>query len=158
MPDKVRRRINLREGDFVQIDLGGGQACYGRVLKNPLMAFYDLLAAKPIAIEDVGVQPVLFRIWVMNYAVKKGRWPIIGHLPLERDLLEPPRFFKVDPISKRLFIYSNSGKDESASHQECRGLERAAVWDPEHVEDRLRDHFAGRPNKWAESLRLPREV
>lgn len=27
------------------------------------------------------------------------------------------------------------------------------VWSPEHVEDRLRDHFAGRPNKWEESLR-----
>ena len=27
-------------------------------------------------------------------------------------------------------------------------------FDPEHVEDRLRDRRAGRPNKWAESLAL----
>ena len=30
----------------------------------------------------------------------------------------------------------------------------AAVWDPQHVEDRLRDHFAGLPNKWVQSLAL----
>jgi len=34
------------------------------------------------------------------------------------------------------------------------GLERAAVWGPSHVEDRLRDHYAGRKNKWVESLRI----
>ena len=37
--------------------------------------------------------------------------------------------------------------------EECVGLERAAVWEPEHVEDRLRDHFAGRSNRWVESLK-----
>jgi hypothetical protein len=25
-------------------------------------------------------------------------------------------------------------------------LERVAVWDPAHVEERIRDHYAGRPN------------
>lgn len=46
------------------------------------------------------------------------------------------------------------GGEEPASRQELEGLEVAAVWDPEHVEDRLRDHFSGRPNKWVESIRL----
>ena len=32
-------------------------------------------------------------------------------------------------------------------------LFRLAVWEPAHVEDRLRDHYAGAPNKWVESLR-----
>ncbi|WP_448115483.1 hypothetical protein [Mesorhizobium amorphae] len=32
------------------------------------------------------------------------------------------------------------------------GLECAAVWDPEHVVDRLRDPADGRPNKWVERL------
>jgi hypothetical protein len=33
-----------------------------------------------------------------------------------------------------------------AAPEECVGLEGVAVWDPTHVEDRLRDHYAGRPN------------
>jgi hypothetical protein len=30
--------------------------------------------------------------------------------------------------------------------EECRELEQYAVWHPEHIEDRLRDHFEDRPN------------
>lgn len=44
--------------------------------------------------------------------------------------------------------------ENPATPEECAVLERAAVWDPGHVEDRLRDHFAGQSNKWVESLRL----
>lgn len=40
------------------------------------------------------------------------------------------------------------------SAAECEGLECAAVWSPEHVEDRLRSHYAGVPCEWALSLRL----
>jgi len=47
-----------------------------------------------------------------------------------------------------------AGHIRQASRAECEGLERCAVWEPEHVEDRLRDHFAGKPNVWVESLRL----
>jgi hypothetical protein len=32
------------------------------------------------------------------------------------------------------------------------GLDCAAVWSAFHVESRLDDHFAGRPNGWAERL------
>jgi hypothetical protein len=40
-----------------------------------------------------------------------------------------------------------------ASYGECTSLERAAVWDTEHIEDRLEDYFNGRENKWVESLK-----
>jgi hypothetical protein len=43
-----------------------------------------------------------------------------------------------------------------ASLEECEYLEVAAVWDGHHVEDRLRDHFDGRPSEWVESMRLNR--
>jgi hypothetical protein len=32
------------------------------------------------------------------------------------------------------------------------------VWAAEHVEDRLRDHYAGRPNQWVESLRIEKRA
>jgi hypothetical protein len=33
-----------------------------------------------------------------------------------------------------------------ARPEECIALERVAVWDPVHVEERIRDHYAGRPS------------
>jgi hypothetical protein len=76
----------------------------------------------------------------------------IGNRPLEHDMIAEPVFFKQDPINNRFFKYYES-TTVAATRQECLGLERAAVWEPEHVEDRLRDHYAGVTNKWVESLK-----
>jgi len=95
----------------------------------------------------------------MNHAVTSGRWPVIGAVPLSDDeRRRPERFFKQDPLNSNLTIYwedpeSGEPHEIPALLEEAENLECAAVWDPEHVEDRLRDHFAGRPNKWVESLR-----
>ena len=90
----------------------------------------------------------------MDYAFKTGRWSVIGHVPLEEQLkLNPPKFIqdKIDPSQFR--IYENR-EIRPAVRKECLGLECAAVWDPEHVEDRLRDYHAGRENKWVRSLQI----
>ena len=47
-----------------------------------------------------------------------------------------------------------AGEVRPATREQCLGLERAAVWEPENIESRLADHYAGRPNAWADSLRL----
>jgi hypothetical protein len=128
------------------------------VLTEPLFAFYDLRRKEVPAIEEIVVSPVAFAVWVMRRAVTSGLWTILGHVALTDDLLRQPDFFKQDPISRRLFLTKvGAGDERPASFEECIGLECAAAWDPEHVEDRLRDHFAGRPNKWVESMR-PRRV
>ncbi|HEY0158466.1 MAG TPA: hypothetical protein VGF28_14380 [Thermoanaerobaculia bacterium] len=88
----------------------------------------------------------------MNRAITSGRWKVLGHVPLDEPLQREPAFFKQDPLSGELTLY-RSGTEYPASAEECQELERAAVWDPEHVEDRLRDHFDGRSNRWVESLR-----
>jgi hypothetical protein len=46
------------------------------------------------------------------------------------------------------------GQIRPATKKECIGLEREAAWDPTHVEDRIRDYYAGRKNKWVESLKI----
>ena len=102
-------------------------------------------------------RPIIVRIDVMDYAFSSGRWPVVGNLPVEGDR-GPEVFFKQDAISGDLSLYSEDAStgevfSRRASFEEVEGLERAAVWDPDHVEDRLRDHIAGVPNKWVESLR-----
>jgi hypothetical protein len=148
-----RKRIPWKEGDVVAIDLGDGQMSFGRVLERPLIAFYDLKAEKPPPVDEIVRRPVLFKVWVMQYAIKKGVWPIIGHLPLEKALQETPLFFKQDPITSRLYIYQDSGRDIPATLEQVEGLECAAAWDPEHVVERLQDHFAGQPYRYADLFR-----
>lgn len=147
---KIRGRGNI--GDVLQIDLGNGQFVFGRVLPEPLMAFYDLISMEPKAASDIVTAPVLFVVPVMNYAVKSSKWLIVDSVDLEENLKIKPRFFKQDRRTKQFYIYDDHG-DIPATREECIGLERAAVWEPEHIEDRLRDHFAGKRNKWVESMK-----
>ncbi|MGH0346523.1 immunity 26/phosphotriesterase HocA family protein [Sinorhizobium meliloti] len=143
----------LRQGDFLKIGMDDGTFCFARVLHEPYMAFYGLRSEDERPIDEVAQSKVLFKLAVMNRAVTSGRWRVIGNLPLEEELRQPVKSFRQDPITKKLSIYVN-GADSPATPEACANLERAAVWDPEHVEDRLRDHFAGVPNKWVESLRF----
>ena len=62
------------------------------------------------------------------------------------------RFFKRDSISGKFSIYEGGGIETPATYDEVVDLECAAVWDPEHVESRLDDHYAGVENLWVKSL------
>jgi hypothetical protein len=148
------RKIRRRVGDVVQIPLDHELFGYGRVLHEPLMAFYTLINRAPSSLDEMILSPVAFKIFVMNHAITGGKWRVIGNRPLESDLLVEPIFFKRDRITGRLALYRDStGEETPATKEECSCLECAAVWEPEHVEDRLRDLNAGRMNKWVESLR-----
>lgn len=149
MGKKTRRRI----GDVVAIALKDGSFAFGRVLMEPLMAFYALRAERIPTLTDIVSSNIAFKVCVMNYAITHGDWPVLGNIPLEKSLTAEPLFFKRDSITGALSIYRDStGEEVPATAEECAGLECAAVWEPEHVLDRLEDFFAGRPNKWVKSL------
>jgi hypothetical protein len=149
---KIRGRGKV--GDVVKIDLANGTFGYGRVLPEPLMAFYDLRSTEPLTEAEIVASPVLFLVSVMYSAIKSARWEVIANLPLEDRLRIKPKFFMQDRFSKKYSIYFE-GKITPASREDCLGLERAAAWDAIHVEDRLRNHFAGVPDLNTESLKLP---
>lgn len=147
---KARRKV----GDVVVVPLGDGTYGFGRVLREPLMAFYALRTTAIPAVQDILLSPVAFIVGVMNYAVTQGIWQIIGNSPLDEKLSEEPLFFKKDLVSGVLSIYRDStGEEMPATPEQCENLECAAVWEPNHVIDRLKDHFAGQQNKWVESMR-----
>jgi hypothetical protein len=85
----------------------------------------------------------------MNHAIKTGRWPIVGHIPLEDGLRAPPQFIQ-DPLNLNSFSIYENGEIRPATRSEIIGLERVVAWEPANVEDRLRDHYAGRKNKCLE--------
>ena len=142
-----------KEGDIVEVPLSDGQSAYGRVLKSPLVAFYAIQAKAPLPVDQIVAAPVAFKVYVVHSAVKSGRWKIVGHAPLEDVLQKSPSFYKVDSITKQLSLYHH-GQTVPATVEQCEGLECAAVWSAEHVESRLTDFFAGRPNKWVEALSI----
>lgn len=149
-----RHKHKRTEGDFVRVDLGDGSHVYGRVLPEATFAFYDSHTTDDLPIEEIARREVLFQVAVMDHAVKSGRWPIVGHLPLETKFRKNiPRFMQ-DALQPEQFSIYDNGEIRPSTRLECVGLERAAVWEPSHVEDRLQDYYAGRPNKWVESLRM----
>jgi hypothetical protein len=159
----MKARENRAAGRVVRIDLGDGRCAYGRQLLGPSVEFYDRLGKMGEAVDllDVVASPVIFTISVMKYAFRRnGGWELLDVVPLtdeERATVE--RWANRDVISGALSIYwedhaTGTFGETPASVRECEGLEVAAVWDPQHVEDRLRDHFDGRPNRWVESMRL----
>jgi hypothetical protein len=148
-----KKRGRWRIGDIAEIDLGKGEHSYCWVLKSPLVAFFDLRTKRKREVPEIVMLPIAFKIWVMKYALTSAHWPVIGKINPPPGVLESPKFFRQDALSGELSIYKD-GKETPATKAECRGLECAAVWDPEHVEDRLRDHFEGKPNRWVQSLRI----
>lgn len=139
-------------GDIFEIDMKDGSYCYGRVLLN-LYGFYDLQVNHRPQFEEIVNHPMIFKIWVMDYAIERGVWKVIGNFCLTQELTVAPRFFKKDALSGKLSITFDGSQEIPATLDECKELECAAVWDPAHVEDRLRDHFKGRRNIWYEDMR-----
>ena len=148
------KRQKWTRGSVVQIPLGDGCYAFAQLLDLPELAFFDLKSDRVIDPAEATRYPVLFRLWVMVYALSKGRWPKIGRAEIPNHLAEPVYRYKQDPIDPdQICLTYDGGDGPRVSVEACAGLECAAVWDPDHVEDRLRDHFMGLPNKWALSLR-----
>ena len=153
----MKTKIKTQErtvGDIVRINLGDEFHTYARVLEEALFAFYDCRVREVVPVEQIISSPILFQIPVMNYAVKRGIWMVVGNVPLDNVLINPPPRFIQDALKKDVYKIYSKGKAYPATREECIGLEREAVWDPAHVEDRLKDHYAGRKNKWVESLKI----
>jgi len=152
------KRVRRRQEDILRIDLGDCLHSFAQVAEEPLIIFFDGCFTEEQSLESISRLPVLFRLLVMDYAVTRCHWPVIDRQTIAAENAEGPFFYKQDAITGRLALYHSSFSDtnweQPASLTECEGLECAAVWDPEHVEDRLRDHYRGRANAWAESLQI----
>ncbi len=145
------RRSASDSGSVFEVILDDGALSYGIVIEFPLVAFFDLRASGRPSLEDILSSEVLFRIWVMRSALGRSGWPVMGYTSVPPQLTGTPSFYKFDSIARKFSLYSN-GVETPATREQCLPLECASVWSASHVEARLADHFAGRPNRWVESL------
>jgi len=144
-------------GAVVKVPLEDGWHSYAQVLGEADFAFFDARTRDELSPEEVVSRPVLFRVAVSNHAVTRGRWLKVGKAPVAPELSKPVKKFMQDLLDPRSYSLYLGGEIRPATRAECEGLERTAVWEPEHVESRLRDHYAGVPNVWVEQLRLKPE-
>lgn len=136
------------------VPLGDGTNGYALTLPEADFAFFDARSCENPNLNDLLYKPILFRSAVHKSAWVTGRWPKIGKVSVQPELMAPMPTFIQDQLKPDRFEIYLAGAIRSATRAECEGLERCAVWEPEHVEARLRDHYAGAVNLWVESLRL----
>lgn len=151
---KQRRKV----GDILKIDLRDGTFSYGHVSVDPCIVFYGGRFAKDLELSEIIKLPEIFNLSVSNYAIKNGIWPVVGFSEIPKEKQKKPYRFKQDAITGKLSIYHpdfiDTNYERPAALAECEGLECAAVWDVNHVVDRLIDYFEGRPNKWVLQLAI----
>jgi len=81
--------------------------------------------------------PFAFIVGLYDDVLKSGHWPIVGHEPFaSTDEEWPPPHFIKDVISGEYSVY-HKGVVRRSSESECFGLEETAVWDVDHVIDRI---------------------
>ncbi|GAB3381570.1 hypothetical protein GCM10027317_27370 [Massilia agri] len=131
-------------GGLVELDLGEGNFAYGRIVSKSELAFYDGLVNGPASsYEAIYTQPIAFIVSVMNSAVRSRRWKIVDQRLLKPELARERQYFMQDILTGQYSIYySVTGEIHPSCKEMCMNLERAAVWDAQHMEARLRKHFA----------------
>lgn len=131
-----------------------GQTFYGRLLKFPWAAFYDYRTAEPAGdLEEITSRPVLFTLAAHKSLVAPSEWEVVGRRALEETLGPPAAQRVIDILDPEHYqIIDDEGEIREATREEVEGLEPAAVWEPEHIADRLEDHYAGRSDRWLKSM------
>lgn len=152
----MTKQQRITPGAILEI-LIGEKFYYAQILLSGNCAFFDLESSEKL--EDFTVlenSQVLFILAVYDDVITGGRWRIVETMELRGALkVEPFKFIQdaLDPDSFELYD-PNSGDIREATREECEGLECSAVWEAEHIEDRIVDHYKGRPNIWVEQLKI----
>jgi hypothetical protein len=93
-----------------------------------------------------------FRVPLARDALKAGGWSVIGNVKLKGACAQLSGYAHRPVASDHFYIWSG-GEQRPATAEECKGLEPAATWFSMHVQERLEDYFAGRPNIQSQAMR-----
>lgn len=138
-------------GAIAKVQIDGEYHTYARVL-NSGVAFYDCRTRiDMLDLNEIISLPILFSAMVNDNGIKKGKWPIIGIIPLE-EKLQNDKYYDTEIMSPEIFRIHENGYFRVATKDECAGLDVAGVWDPIHIEQRLQDYYQGIENLFVKRL------
>jgi len=123
-------------GTVIQIDLPNGRFAYGRLYRDAAVGIYSRTSELP-ANPPIGSRDFQFIVGVYDEVITSGKCPIVGEDPFTEgeDSWPPPQTI-IDPITGKCSIY-HRGEIRPALPEECERLETAAVWDLNHLVDRI---------------------
>jgi hypothetical protein len=149
-----RRRTEFAAGAVFRVPVRDAEFAYAVMLAEfPYIAFYG----QDAAFDDRGapIGPPMFTVLVERSAYVRGGWgKPIRHLPPEA-VPAIPTFFWQSVVNKaECELIEPVKRRRSVSPAECAGFESSAIWADAHLRSRIEDTYEGRPNLFAESLRL----
>jgi hypothetical protein len=144
-----KQRITV--GSILEINIENNYYVYAQILGKASYAFFDHKVIEKL--KDYSVlldKPVLFITSVYNDVVTQGHWLKVSNLELREDLKKQPMQFIQDALHPDRFEFydPNTGESKPATKQQIKGLERASVWEANHIEDRIRDYYNNVPCIW----------
>lgn len=129
-----------------------------QILGKAGYAFFDYKTTDKL--KDLKIllgRPILSITSVYDDVITQGYWLKVGAIEVREDLQVQPMQFIQDALDQDSFELYNPNTSEilPAIKEEIKGLERAAVWEASHIEDRIRDHYNGESCIW---LKEDREI
>lgn len=143
-------RQHYTEGAFVSIKLNDKIFGFGRLLMNNSIGFYDFFSPYENEANALFNKDYLFVATVYNDAVSKGRWLKIGKAPLKNNQLLENKYIQESIDPSKFSIYNpNNGIIVAASVDECKGLNRSVIFEPEDIEEVLLEYYeVGKLTRW----------
>lgn len=150
----VKQRIT--KGSIIEVAVNG-RYYYAQILHCKNYVFFDYVSNEHLVNLEVLLDKLpLFFIGVYDDIITNGDWLIVGRLPIRKEFEIVPNQY-IQHIGEKIEfeIYNpNTGKIVAATREQCLGLECCAVWDKEHVEERLENYYSGTVNKWVEDMKI----
>lgn len=141
----MRKRKKVKIGDVFAIPLPNGKFGFGRIYRDASIGIYNHIG---IDVTDLPQkEEYQFVVGVYEDVLKSGNWELVDTRPFKNEEEEwPPPYSIKDPITGKYSIY-HKGEDRISTEQECKGLEVAAVWEADHIIDRIMGD-----DKWHRSM------
>lgn len=152
------QRQRWKPGAIVEIPVAVDLWAYAQLGEQPIAAVLQGVFATRPPLEWIFGQPISFKCWIQSDAVAKGYWIKVGQTSVRPDVLAEEYRFKQDRITGELALYhsdfAQNGWERPALLSECIGLECAAIWDTDHVEDRILAQYEGTECRWVKSMAI----
>jgi hypothetical protein len=147
------KKQRITQGSILEINIDNKYYAYAQILDKSEYAFFDYKSEKQL--NDLSIledRPILFMVGVYDDVVTKGHWLKVGKLEIRKSLKVLPMQFIQDALHPDRFEFynPNTGESTPATKEKVKNLERASVWEANHVEDRIRDYYNGVPCVWLE--------
>jgi Immunity protein 26 len=139
-------------GAVLAVSLGDGTFTFALTLPEADFAVFDARTDNEVAPKNLLELKPIFRVAVHKSAWSTGRWRKVAKVSPNAELLAPNPTYIEDRLRPGRFQIYAAGAIRSAARAECMGLESASVWDPEHVEDRIRSFYKGESCPWVTRL------